>query len=442
MKTILLKNGQVGHRLGIYDADVLIGADGKIVDTYDWGKKIKADKVIDCKGKLILPGLIDVHVHFREPGEAYKETWETGSKAAVSSGVTTVFDMPNNRPPVVSVKDLNAKRKLIGKRSYANYGLYMGFDGKNFSEIEKAKGICGVKVYSANSTGNMGVNMKSIEKLFKKYDGMIVVHGEDEACIKENSEKYLAEFRGRDAAFSIHSKIRAPKCAISAVKAVCELAKKTGHKALHIAHVSCDGEIEIINKYRDFGVTCEVAPHHLLLCDSDYENPGNFIKVNPPVRSREDVFAMWKALKFGDIDIIATDHAPHSVVEKEQEYRKAPAGIPELDTLLPLLLNAVNDEALEVSDIVKLCCEGPARIFGLEEKGQVEPGFDADLVVVDMEITKEVDNKNLFTKCGWSPYTGVKLQGWPVMTFVGGEMVFKNGKIVGKPAGKEVKCVQ
>ncbi len=439
MKTILLKDGQVGHHLGIYDADVLIGADGKIVDTYDWGKKIKADKVIDCKGKLILPGLIDVHVHFREPGESYKETWETGSKAAVSSGVTTVFDMPNNKPPILSVKDLKAKRKLISGRSYCNYGLYTGFDGENFSEIAKMKGVVGVKIYSANSTGDMGVNMKVIEKLLKKYKGMVVVHAEDSACVRENSEKYLAEFADRDAEFSIHSKIRSPKCAIAAVKSVCESAKKTGHKKLHIAHVSCEGEIDVINKYRDFGVTCEVTPHHLLLCDGDYENPGNFIKVNPPVRSREDVFAMWKALKFGDIDMIATDHAPHSVVEKEQEYRKAPAGVPELDTFLPVLLNAVNDEALEISEIVKLCCENPAKVFGLAEKGQVEPGFDADLVVVDMDLEKKVDAKNLFTKCGWSPYTGVKLKGWPVMTFVGGELVFKNGKIVGKPQGKEVK---
>lgn len=437
MATILLKDGQVGCGLGVYDADVLI-EDGKIVSTFDWGKEIKADKVVDCKGKLILPGLIDAHVHMREPGQSYKEDWETGSKAAVAGGVTTVFDMPNNQPPVLTVKDLDAKRELISGRSYCNYGLYIGFNGKNISEINKAKNIAGVKVYAATSTGNMMVGGGDIEKLFKKCKKTIVVHAEDEACIAENTEKYLAEFDGREIDPSIHSKIRSPECAAKAVKFVCELAKNSGHK-LHVAHVSSDQEIAVILEYRDSGVTCEVSPHHLLLSEDDYAQLQNFIKVNPPVRSRTNVFGMWKALKFGEIDIVATDHAPHTFVEKQQGYMQAPSGMPELETLLPIMLNAVNSEGLEVKELVKLCCEGPAKLFGAKGKGQIEAGFDADIVVVDMDMEREVKNEELFTKCGWSPYHGSVFKGWPIMTFVNGQLVFKDGKVAGKKAGREVE---
>jgi len=435
MSKILLKDGQVGCALGVYDAHVLIEG-GKIVDTYDWDKTPEADEIIDCKGKLILPGLIDAHVHLREPGHAYKEDWETGSSAAVAGGVTTVLDMPNNKPPVVSVADLEAKRKLIKGRSYCNYGLYIGFDGKNLHEVNASDAVA-VKFYACDSTGDMGVtDSKEVEELFEKSNKLIVVHAEDASCLEEKSKLYLAEFEGGEVDPAVHSKIRGPECAIKAVKAVCDLAKKHGSR-LHIAHLSTEGELDIVNEHKD--VTCEVAPHHLLLCDDDYETLGNFLRVNPPVRNRTDIFALWKGLKFGEIDIIATDHAPHTIEEKEQPYLKVPSGVPELDTLGPILFNAINDEGLEVAEVVKLCCEGPARIFGLKGKGQIEPGFDADLVVVDMEKEGVVKREALFSKCGWSPYEGMHFKGWPLMTFVNGELVFKNGKIVGKKLGKEVE---
>ncbi len=450
MAKILLKNGQVGCALGVYDADVLI-EDGKIVNTFDWGGKHEADETIDCKGKIILPGLIDVHVHLREPGQKYKEDWTTGTQAAVAGGVTTICDMPNNVPPVLTCEDLEAKRKLVAGRAYCNYGLYMGFNGQNISEINKAQNIPAVKVYVANSTGNMGVGPETIRELFKKCNKMIVAHAEDEQMIQQNAQGYLSEYGatvGEDGKLSVpkeakiepsvHSKIRSAECAASAVKFLCELARENGKK-LHIAHVSSDQELTVLLDYQDTGVTCEVAPHHLLLSDDDYATFGNFIKVNPPVRSKTDLFTMWKAIKFGEVQIIATDHAPHTLAEKEQGYMDAPSGIPELDTLLPILLNAVNDGGLEMKEVVKLCCEGPAKLFGMKGKGQVEAGFDADLVVVDMEKMFEVKNEKLFTKCKWSPYAGSTFKGCPVMTFVGGELVYKNGKIVGKKVGREVE---
>jgi dihydroorotase len=442
-KRILLKGGEVAIGLGVFDGDIAFEG-GKIIAVEDRGTiNGDFDEVIDCSGKLIMPGLIDVHVHLREPGQAYKEDWETGSSAALAGGVTTVFDMPNNTPPIFAIKDLKAKRRLIEGRSHVNYGLYMGFSGDNLKEINDAKGICAVKFYACNSTGDLGVN-EGVEALFRDSNKLIVVHAEDQSIIDENSKRYLADFKGREeeAPTNLHSKIRSVEAAAKSVKAICELAKKYESR-VHIAHLSSDAELEVINEYKEQGVkvTCEVAPHHLFLCVDDYEHLGNFARMNPPVRERSDIFSMWKGLKFGEIDIIATDHAPHAIIEKEEPYIKAPSGVPELDTLMPFLMNAVNDEGLTVAEVVKFAAEGPADLFGVKNKGKLEEGYDADIVVVDMDLSKKVEKENLFTKCGWSPYEGSTLKGWPVMVFVNGELSFKDGKVLGNPNGKEVEFV-
>ncbi len=428
MGRILLKGGQIGSSAGVYDAHVLI-EDGKIIDTYNWDEEPEADEVIDCEGKLILPGLIDAHVHLREPGQSHKEDWETGSSAAVAGGVTTVLDMPNNDPPVVTMADLEAKRELVRGRSYCNYGLYIGFNGENLDEINSSDAVA-VKFFGCDSTGDMGVRGEAaVKELFGKSNKLIVVHAEDADCIEKNSKTY-----SNDSSPSVHSKIRSPECAVIAVKKFCEIAERLGAR-LHVAHVSTEGELAVLNEFQK--ITCEVSPHHLMLCEDDYEALGNFLRVNPPVRSRNDIFALWKGLKFGEIDIIATDHAPHTIEEKERDYLKTPSGVPELDTLGPILFNSINDEGLTEAEVVKLCCEKPAEIFGLKGKGRIEAGFDADIVVVDMDLERKIEKVNLFTKCGWSPYEGMSLKGWPIMTFVGGELVFKGGKIVGGKAGKE-----
>lgn len=431
MTRILLKNGELGMSEGVFEADLLI-QDGKIEGFYKRDDKVEADNVIDCSGKMILPGFIDAHVHFREPGAAYKEDWGSGSRVAVAGGITTVLDMPNNEPPVLTVGNLKKKRALIFGRSYVNYGLFMGFNGENLDEILKAENIAGVKVYTANSTGNMGVQ-KGLRELFEKYKGVIVIHAEDEACIQENMKKYSVE--GRKLQPNVHSKIRTPQCAAKAVRFVCELVKETGAK-IHIAHISTDEELEIINEYEN--VTCEVTPHHLLFCTDDYESKGNFIKINPPVRERNDLFALWKGLKMGEIDIIATDHAPHTLEEKEQDYEKCPSGVPGVGFLLPIMMNAVNDEGLTIPEVVKLCAERPAEIFNIKNKGKLEDGYDADIVVVDMDLEKKVVRKDVKDKCGWSPYEGSTFKGWPIMTFVGGELKCRDGKVLGEASGENL----
>ncbi len=479
MKKLLFKNGQVVSGNEVFFADVLV-EEGKIKDVIrrkgvevdgccgggncacesdkNEGKSKKIfekrffgfGKIpeIDCTGKFIFPGIIDVHVHFRDPGQTQKEDFSSGSMSAVSGGVTTVFDMPNNIPPTTTVQNLEKKRANVSKKSYANFGLYMGFDGKNIDEINMSQGICGVKTFVANSTGNMGVNNASLEELFAKVDRskLLVFHAEDEECINQNKEKFLEKYssgkvKSRGVDPSVHSTIRPKECALQAVKTICEFAKEF-KRPIHVCHVSSPEEVSLINEYRAFGVTCEITPHHLFFSDDDYGHLKNFIKINPPVRSQADVFGLWKALQSGEIDMIATDHAPHTIKEKKLSYLNAPSGVPGVEVLLPMLLTSVSDKALTLSDVVRLCAEHPAEVFGICGKGKIAKDFDADIVVVDMEIEKKFTNKYVVSKCGWSPYAGCVFKGLPVMTFVGGELVFKNGKLVGKPFGKEVKCVR
>jgi len=434
VKKILLKGGEIVSSKEVRVADVLI-EDGKVVRI---DEDLQSDdcEVIDCSGKVVMPGAIDVHVHFRCPGAEYKEDWVHASKAAVFGGVTTVFDMPNNTPAILELEDLDMKRELINGRSYVNYGIYMGYNGENSKYINAAKNIPGLKVYCAHSTGNMGIHQDFLEKVFEEINSGIPIlfHSEDEECIQTNFDvlkKEKGELEPSD-----HSEVHAPECALKMTKKLCALAEKY-ERPIHICHVSTEAEIEEISKHREF-VTCEVAPHHLTLSVDDYEKCGNFIKMNPPVREAKDLFGLWKALKFGQIDLVATDHAPHTREEKEKKYEEAPAGVPGIEMMLPILLNAVNAEGLTLEEVCKLVCEKPAELFNIQNKGKIEVGYDADITVVDMDLEKKFENKDVQSKCGWSPYSGGLYRGWPIMTFVNGELVFKNGEILGDFVGKEV----
>lgn len=418
MSQLVLKNGHVVLSESVINADVVI-ENGKIAEISKSGFSGKAKREIDCSGKHILPGCIDVHVHFREPGLTHKEDFSTGSVAALAGGVTTILDMPNTLPPTVTIEALRDKNDLAKEKCKCNFGFHFGVSEHHFNEIRKATrepNVHSFKAYVGESTGDMRVPYDLLEHVFEETPKVITVHAEDHFFIKENEEK----FKGSQDP-SVHSLIRSEVCAEEAVKHVLHLAKKHDHK-VHIAHVSTALELIVIRKFKNQNVTCEVTPHHLFLNIGEYEKQGNFVKTNPPLRTRSDQEALWAAIDDGTVDIIASDHAPHTFAEKDVTYSVAPSGVPGVETMLPLLLNEVNRGRLTINKVTDLLAKRPAEIFGFSGKGVIATGMDADFVICDMGLLKVIENDHLKTKCRWSPFNGWELKGWPVITICGGEV--------------------
>lgn len=396
------------------------------------GSHKESKEIIDCEGLVLLPGLIDSHVHFREPGFEYKEDWTTGSRAAIKGGVTTVLDMPNTNPPTIDKVSLEQKKKLAQK-SLVNFGFHFGATNQNIQLAKKIKGIAGVKIYVGSSTGNLLVdNPDDIKKLFTNNNQLFLVHAEDEKFIQEQAVKYKEETDPR-----IHTKIRAPEAAAKAVEMLLELIEQTRAR-VHFCHITTAKEVALIAeaKKRGLAVTCEVTPHHLFLTEEEYDKQDNWVKMNPPLRLEKDRQALWQGIKEGIIDTIGTDHAPHTQEEKKQDYWKAPAGIPGVETMLPLLLNEVNKGNLTLEELVKLTSSNPAKIFRLSNKGKIEEGLEADLILVDLNLQKEIKNEKLETKCGWSPFENRKLKGWPIKVIINGHLVLENNLINDNYKGK------
>ncbi len=371
---------------------------------------------INASGLVAMPALIDPHVHFRAPGSEHKETWVTASQAAIQGGVTTVFDMPNNQPTCVTEKDLNDKIKLINLQLAQGgiplrYYLYFGADKDHLDEIPKVKGkVIALKIFMGSSTGNMLINDDAIlERAFRlaaESDMTVAVHAEDEDIISQNKLTFKSISDP-----SVHSKIRSPDAAAKAVAKAIAVAKKTGVR-LYILHVSTENELKLIRQAKSQGqpIFAEVAPHHLFLTEDDYEKWGCFVKVNPPLRTLKDQEEMWKALNDGTIDAIGSDHAPHTAQEKSLSYQEAPSGVPNIETTLPLLLNAVHEKKISLEKIAAITCKNIEAFFNLPP--------NEDLVLVDLNLSKKVENNHLKTKCGWSPFEGRILQGWPKYTIL------------------------
>ncbi|MFA6271708.1 MAG: dihydroorotase [Patescibacteria group bacterium] len=398
------------------------------------GKDLEKE-IIDCTGLILMPGIIDGHVHFREPGAEHKEDWLTGSRAAVKGGVTTVLDMPNNNPPIIDEASLNLKRELA-KKSVVNYGFHIGATTDNLSFLNSAQNIAGIKIYFGSSTGNLLVDrIDDIKKIFNGAKRLFLVHAEDEAFIQEKSKEYS----GTDDPI-IHTIVRAPEAAILAVKNILAIVERTKAR-VHFCHVSTAGELKLIKsaKAKGLPVTCEVAPHHLFLNSSEYGKQGNWVKMNPPLRPESDRLALWRGIADGTVDTIATDHAPHTRDEKMQPYWQAPAGVPGVETMLPLLLNEVSKGRIDLKKVVELVCENPARIFKIKHKGKIDEGYDADLVLLDMQMEKEVINEEMESKCAWTPFAGKMLTGWPTATIIGGNIVYNSLEINEQFKGKEIK---
>ncbi|PIN87048.1 dihydroorotase [Candidatus Woesearchaeota archaeon CG10_big_fil_rev_8_21_14_0_10_44_13] len=384
---------------------ILNGKINKITD-----RRIRSKKMIDAKENFVIPGAIDPHVHFREPGLTYKEDFCTGSMAAAAGGITTVFDMPNTVPPTLTYFDIEEKR-FLAKKSIVNYGFYIGASKDNIGEIKKANHdanlpIPGTKLFMNLSTGKMMMEDRDIIRQVFRNSKLVAVHAEG------------------------------PK-----VEEAIQYAIKTGTK-LYLCHISAADEIETIKRYRDESewvarnVFVEVTPHHLFLTEKDHHEQGAFAKMIPSLKTKKDQAALWNAIADGTVDTIGTDHAPHTIEEKKAK-ENPPGGIPGEETMLPLMLDAMNRGRLTMERIVEMTSKNPARIFCMRNKGRIAEGCDADLTIIDMNMFGEVRNGDLRTRCNWSPFNGWKLKGWPVVTIVNGRVVFDHGKIY-KNQGKEV----
>ncbi|KKT35682.1 MAG: Dihydroorotase, multifunctional complex type [Parcubacteria group bacterium GW2011_GWA2_44_12] len=425
---ILLKNTafwESGERV-----DIAI-AEGKII-AIEKDIASPADQHIDAEGKYVLPGLIDPHVHFRTPGEEYKEDWKTGTYAAAKGGVTTVFDMPNTNPPCIS----NA---LVAEKYFAvqavspsvDFRLYLGATKHNLHDIETTK-AAGVKVYLGSSTGGLLLDdYTHLEAIVQASPVPVLVHAEDEACIQRNFADIMDEFEEvgwgkEDLHPEDHSRIRAEECAAVCVEKVLGIVERV-QKPVYFCHVSTSAEIELLGKAKEKGlpVYVEVSPHHLFLSINAYSRLDNFVKVNPPLRDEKSLYKLWKALLNGTIDTIGSDHAPHTIAEKCAPFLECPSGVPGIETTLPLLLDAVNKKQLTLKKVVELTNLNPANIFGLYSKAGLKVGNDADMVLVDMDLEQRVVRENIASKCGWSPFEGQLLKGWPILTISRGKVVYK-----------------
>ncbi len=378
------------------------------------------DLAIDGRGLTLFPGLIDPHVHFRTPGLMDKENWETGAKAAIAGGYTTVIDMPNTLPPCITLARLRDKQKLINKQLRKvgiplHYGLYIGADKLHFDEIKKVKKhVVGIKVFMGSSTGDLVMDDESslhaIFTLAHAHDLLISVHAEDEEMIQERKKQFLGQ-----TSFETHSQIRSVEVACKATEKAIELAK-TYDVRLNLLHISTKEELAIIKKAKDEGlkITAETTPHHLFLDTSAYATLGGKAQMNPPLRSKGHGAALMQGIRDGVIDMVGSDHAPHTLEEKKGVYGMVPSGVPGIETMLPLLLNAYHHDELTLKKIVEVTYDNPLHTFSLKPHH--------DVVLIDLNKEKEVFGKNLMTKCKWSPYEGWKLKGWPIKTIIKGKV--------------------
>ena len=442
MSAILIKNAKIVNEGQIFQGDIFV--EDKIIK--EIGNSIKSMsshiKVIDAGGKYVLPGVIDDQVHFREPGLTHKADIETESKAALAGGITSFIEMPNTYPQTTTVRKLDEKFEIADKKSYANYSFMLGGTNDNLDEILKVdkKSVAGLKLFLGSSTGNMLVDDPEVlEKIFSSTDMVISVHCEDEATIRKNTKIYTDKF-GDDIPIKYHPIIRSEEaCYISSSKAI-ELAKKTGAR-LHVFHLSTAKETHLFSNnksLKDKKITAEVCIHHLWFSDQDYDQKGTRIKWNPAVKTTQDREELWKALLDNRIDVIATDHAPHTNEEKDNPYTKAPSGGPLVQHALVAMLEAYHSGKISLETIVQKMCHNPAILFQVEKRGYVKVGYFADLVIVDLDNPWTVEKDNILYKCGWSPFEGTTFQSKVMQTILNGQLVYDKSEVSNIKAGQRL----
>ncbi len=442
MNTVLIKNAKIVNEGTIFEGDVLIENEFIVEIAKSISPKLSSCKIIDAEGSYLIPGAIDDQVHFREPGLTHKGDIASESRAAVAGGITSFIEQPNTLPNAVTQEILEEKYQIAAKTSYANYSFMLGGTNDNLEEILKTnpKNVAGLKLFLGSSTGNMLVdNMESLEKIFSNTELLIAVHSEDESTVKANLERYKLQF-GDDIPVKFHPEIRSVEACYKSTVRIIELAKKTGAR-LHVFHLSTAKELDLFtNKIplEEKQITAEVCIHHLWFSDEDYATKGNFIKWNPAVKSADDRKALWEALLDDRIDVIATDHAPHTLQEKQQSYLKAPSGGPLVQHAVVAMFEANHQGKISVEKIVEKMCHNPAKIFKIEKRGFIKEGFYADLVIINPSLPWNVKKENILAKCGWSPFDGYNFKSRITHTFVNGELVYQNFKVKDIPVGKRL----
>jgi dihydroorotase len=430
MKTLIC-NASVVLPSGTSSVSVLI--DGNQIADIDPAIQVAVDEVVDATGLHLLPGVVDDQVHFREPGLTHKEDLHHASRACAKGGVTTFLEMPNTIPHAIDQLQLDAKLSRAAEVSLVNYGFYIGATPDNLVALKQATRTPGIKIFIGSSTGSLLVDcQEDLEAIFAETTLPITAHCEDESTIQENWQQYAKTTDVAD-----HSRIRDHRAALVATKRAIDLAVRHQHR-FHVLHVSTGQETGLLRDHHDL-VTAEACPHHLFFHVGDYERLGTLIQMNPSIKTAEDNEQLWTALQAGDIQVIATDHAPHTWEEKQQPYPKSPSGLPAVENSLALMLNQVNEGRCTLEQVVHWMCDSPARVWDIVNKGRIEVGYDADLVLVDLEKTAEIRNEEQQSKCGWSPWHGESLTGWPVRTWVRGHLAYCEGVFNDQQLGSEAQ---
>ena len=435
MLDLIIKNGECYIEGNLNKIDIGV-KNGKITNIGNLESE-KSDNLIDASNKLVLPGLIDTQVHFREPGSVDAEDLHSGSKAAIVGGITAVFEMPNTNPPTTNFEEFQ-KKIDIAKRMYCNHAFYFGATAENYEILEKLKdleGCCGIKLFAGSSTGNLLVDKEDdIEKVFKHASKVVAVHSEDEEILKVR--KKLIE-KGN---VNSHPIWRNEEVAISSTRKIVKIAKRLNKKA-HILHVTTKEEVDFLSQNKG-NITFEITPQHLTIYAPDcYDRLGSYAQMNPPIRDKSHYDRLWYAIRNNYNDTIGSDHAPHLKTNKEKSYPDSPSGMPGVQTILPVMFNHMNDGKIKLNQIINFLCENPVKIFGIKNKGYIKKDYDADFTIVDLNKEIEIKNENIESKCGWSPFNGFKFKGTPIYTIINGEIKMQDGKIIGDPTGKPLNFI-
>jgi dihydroorotase len=431
--SLIIKNGScfIDGKLTKMDIGLLNNKIKKI------GKiELNSSKVYDATDKVVLPGIIDTQTHFREPGSTDVEDLESGSRAAVLGGVTSLFEMPNTNPPTSNLVEFDKKLQLAKNRMHSNYAFYFGATPENTEQLSKLKdveGCCGVKLFAGSSTGKLLVDKEAdIEKVISSSDRVVSIHSEDEEILNLR-KKFIKEGDVHS-----HPEWRNTECAISSTRRVVKIAERY-NKKIHVLHVTTKEEVDFLAMHKK-NVTFEITPQHLTLYAPDcYDKLGTYAQMNPPLRTKEHYDRLWMAIKNNIVDVLGSDHAPHSKENKNKNYPNTPSGMPGVQTIFPVMLDHVNNGKLTLQQLIKLMCENPCKIFGIKNKGYLKEGYDSDLTIADMDKEVTIKDEMIASKCGWTPFNNHKVKGFPVATIVNGNLVMSDGKVIVESKGTPLK---